>query len=132
MKIKFTITNLNEPNRNNRVYTKECIEELYEKYKNIELPFVLMSKVTNDNCVLGKAKITKVDYPNLEIESETNLTAFDSLLEAKIGGVALRMVVNSDNTKECDGVTTISSISKMTSIGYTVNPSYKCYLEKVV
>lgn len=129
MEIKIKVCDLDKPNRNNLVFTKEAIESAYKNLDGKELPLVFigdddfdfqaMYNIIGGN-VLGTAQITNLQYPAIELNAKITNDIFKEALRKNLGGFGpnyLATIEPSDNDIK------VVSEAKISTIGYTLNPA---------
>lgn len=137
MEIKIKVCNLDKPNRNNLIFTKEAIESAYKNLDGKELPLVFigdddfdfqaMYNIVGGN-ILGTAQITNLQYPAIELNAKITNDMFKEAIRKNIGGFGpnyLATIEPSDNDVK------IVSEAKINTIGYTINPADRTSFEIV-
>lgn len=137
MEIKIKVCDLDKPNRNNLIFTKEAIESAYKNLDSKELPLVFigdddfdfqaMYNIAGGN-ILGTAQITNLQYPAIELNAKITNEIFKEAIRKNIGGFGpnyLATIEPSDNDVK------IVSEAKINTIGYTLNPADRTSFEIV-
>ena len=137
MEIKIKVCDLDKPNRNNLIFTKEAIESAYKNLDGKELPLVFigdddfdfqaMYNIVGGN-ILGTAQITNLQYPAIELNAKITNEIFKETIRKKLGGFGpnyLATIEPSDNDVK------IVSEAKINTIGYTLNPADRTSFEIV-
>ena len=129
MEIKIKVCDLDKPNRNNLVFTKEAIENAYKNLDSKELPLVFigdddfdfqaMYNIVGGN-VLGTAQITNLQYPALELNAKITNDIFKEAIRKNLGGFGPNYLAT---IEPADNDIKIVSEAKISTIGYTLNPA---------
>ena len=121
MEIKFKIYNLDIPNRNGYIYSKEAIEGMYDKCRCTNIPIVLRDgceDIYSDN-IIGYGNIIDVNYPEVECYANIHSELINEILKKKIGGFTM-YGLGSVNTAKNDKVI---HDYKLEEFNYFLNPS---------
>ena len=137
MEIKIKVCDLDKPNHNNLVFTKEAIENAYKNLDSKELPLVFigdddfdfqaMYNIVGGN-ILGTAQITNLQYPAIELNAKITNDIFKEAIRKNIGGFGPNY---SATIEPSDNDVKIVSEAKINTIGYTLNPADRTSFEIV-
>lgn len=126
MRLKINIMNLNEPNKNNTIYSKNCMKDIYNLYEGQKIPLTIIPSINENNFAIGDCKLTSLNYPQLEIDANIYTDFIKDLLDKNLGGFGMNVVADVSDER---GVKIVTHIAKINSIGYTINPSQSCSYE---
>ena len=121
MELKFKIYNLDIPNRNGYIYSKESIENMFDKYRCANIPVVLRDGCEDrysDN-IIGYASIIDVNYPEFECYANIHSELVNECLKKKVGGFTM-YGLGSVNTAKNDKVI---HDYKLEEFNYFLNPA---------
>ena len=127
MELKFKIYNLDIPNKNGYIYSKESIENMFDRYRCANIPIVLRDGCEDkySNNVIGSANIIDVNYPEFECYANIHSELINEILRKKIGGFTM-YGFGSVNTAKNDK---IIHDYRLEEFNYFLNPSQSTSFE---
>lgn len=129
MELKFKISNLDIPNKKGYTYSKESIENMFDKYRCNNIPIVLRDTYEDEssNNLIGYANIIDVNYPEFECYANIHSELITEALKKKIGGFVM-YGLGSVNTGKNDKVI---HDYKLEEFNYFLNPSQTTSFEVI-
>lgn len=129
MELKFKIYNLDIPNKNDYIYSKESIENMFDKYRCANIPIVLRDGYEDicSNNIIGSANIIDVNYPEFECYANIHSELITEILKKKIGGFTM-YGLDSVNTAKDDKVI---HDYKLEEFNYFLNPAQATSFEVI-
>lgn len=129
MELRFKIYNLDIPNKNGYIYSKESIENMCDKYRCTNIPIVLRDGCEDAslNDVIGSANIIDVNYPEFECYANIHSELINETLKKKMGGFTM-YGLGSINTAKNDKVI---HDYKLEEFNYFLNPAQATSFELI-
>ena len=128
MKLRIKLVNLNRPNLNNVIYTKDCFEKIKSQLAENSVP---VKTISDDCCIddiapIGMAKLDSSLYPELNFIANLHDTqCVQKCIERGLGGFGLCGLVQISGRNDVKHDKQIQVVSELThiSIGYTLSPA---------